>query len=188
MKIVAYSQEIQKAIGSKTEPAPWLHLATTNKFVVAIYVWDTREIIETLEVGLTGLDKIDSLGHSVPDSRKPLKGKNAELFQFQGYKITSEKVVAKNGGVTVKWFINGHHVNTSRKFRDSYCSIKNGRPSNIRDTSKVAMSSSWHKDGITKVFPDKPTIPKDDYHDTTWGYTGSVASKRDIQGLIEMNQ
>jgi hypothetical protein len=54
-----------------------------DKYKVAIYVRDTREILETIDVSLQDLDRIDSVSVNVNDNHKPLKGANAELFQFK---------------------------------------------------------------------------------------------------------
>jgi hypothetical protein len=75
MKILKYTPVIKQQIGSKAEPAPYLHIAIvktyTSKVVYAIYIWDTREIVEIKEVArkYEGI-----LGANATDNREPLKG------------------------------------------------------------------------------------------------------------------
>ena len=64
--VLRYTPEVQKALGSKTKPEPWLHVAVTSSTLMgaagfrrgssansetlsityAIYVWDTRKVVE----------------------------------------------------------------------------------------------------------------------------------------------
>lgn len=56
MKIVTYTPEIQEITGIETKAEPWLHFGFVpkgNKLFAAIWVWDTREIIECKEIGDT---------------------------------------------------------------------------------------------------------------------------------------
>lgn len=54
MAVLKYTEELKKLLGSKTKPEPWLHCAflakrapeDSNDVIWAIYVWDTREVVE----------------------------------------------------------------------------------------------------------------------------------------------
>lgn len=69
MKILAYSPEIQKQAKTKTNPAPWLHFGVTKGGHFAIWVWDTRDVIEPGKLSNGDID-----GKSVHDSKDALKG------------------------------------------------------------------------------------------------------------------
>lgn len=47
VNVYRYDERIQRQMSSKLEAKPWLHIAVNNFGDYAIYVWDTREIIET---------------------------------------------------------------------------------------------------------------------------------------------
>lgn len=53
--ILRYTEAIQKILGCKTKPEPWLHIgiSTTDRYAkmgmfsgYAIWVWDTRKVVE----------------------------------------------------------------------------------------------------------------------------------------------
>jgi hypothetical protein len=57
MKILRYTDKVQEALSEKTKAEPWMHIALAplnlGPFMVqfyAIYVWDTREVVETGEL------------------------------------------------------------------------------------------------------------------------------------------
>lgn len=55
-----YTEELQSLLGLRTKPEPWLHIVFVPKYSLyydrltedgvsaAVYVWDTREIVETI--------------------------------------------------------------------------------------------------------------------------------------------
>lgn len=56
MKIIAYTPELQEITGLITKSEPWLHFGATEhngRVIAAIWVWDTREIIEIAEIDNT---------------------------------------------------------------------------------------------------------------------------------------
>jgi hypothetical protein len=70
MKILVYNATAQAKIGAKTNPEPWMHVVITNNNEFAIFIWDTREVIET---GKCAKD-IDFTGcENARDNRKELK-------------------------------------------------------------------------------------------------------------------
>lgn len=80
MYIFRYNADIQSAIKAKTEAQPWLHIAVSEKGY-DIYVWDTREVIESGKIkgkliSVAELNK--TLGRNCQfanDNLTPLKGK-----------------------------------------------------------------------------------------------------------------
>jgi len=82
MKIVRYTPKVQEQLKSETEPQPWLHAIVAAKpntkgmCDYAIYVWDTRQIVEVDTVKL--LSPLE--GTAGKDSRLPLKGSKAKEF------------------------------------------------------------------------------------------------------------
>jgi hypothetical protein len=79
--ISKYTSEIKQfVLKSKTEPAPYLHCVMTEDGKFAIYVWDSREIVESGR-----FESMHVMGYkvNVKDSKLPLKGKGAEKFPFK---------------------------------------------------------------------------------------------------------
>lgn len=94
MVIKTYNPEVQKFLHSKTEPQPWLHAAIVNDFRNnkdykdgdetvtktpmhwAIYIWDTREVIETGEMLNVSafLHRVKVPGRNAVDNYKQLNG------------------------------------------------------------------------------------------------------------------
>lgn len=77
MKILRYTEDVQKQISSKVKPEPWLHIGIADG-QYAIWVWDTRQI-----VGTGKCSPYDVVGTPAKDNRKPLSGQNAENFSFE---------------------------------------------------------------------------------------------------------
>jgi hypothetical protein len=70
MKILVYNATAQAKIGAKTNPEPWMHVVITNNNEFAIFIWDTREVLET---GKCAKD-IDFTGcENARDNHKELK-------------------------------------------------------------------------------------------------------------------
>ena len=85
MKVLKYTLEVQKQLKSKAKPEPWLHVLLVkhpsydDSLSYAIYIWDTRAIVETS----TCERKTSTIkGTSANDNHKPLKGKRADDFNF----------------------------------------------------------------------------------------------------------
>lgn len=78
MKILRYTEAIQKQIGSKTKPEPWMHIGIqSGKY--AIWIWDTRQIVGT---GKFSGDISKLQGTAAKDNHKPLVGEHADAFVF----------------------------------------------------------------------------------------------------------
>jgi hypothetical protein len=86
-KIFRYTPEAQKLLGAKTKAEPWMHVVL-NEFPDvggAIYVWDTREIIELIDNNnwysndMTKKLVEAGIPHA-KDNKQPLKGKGASDF------------------------------------------------------------------------------------------------------------
>jgi hypothetical protein len=74
MRIAAYTDDVQKRLGTKTKPAPYLHIAMgrfRGSTIFAIYIWDTREVVEE---GTTDKDLLGVKVSGVNDSKQALKG------------------------------------------------------------------------------------------------------------------
>ena len=56
MKILRYTESVQKQLNSKTKSEPWLHVVIKDNGEYAIYVWDTRKVIETGKTKETKFD------------------------------------------------------------------------------------------------------------------------------------
>lgn len=76
MTILRYTPEVQKQLGSKTKPEPWLHVCMQND-MYAIYVWDTRQILES------GKYRFPATGPIANDNRMPLVGQDSDKFVFE---------------------------------------------------------------------------------------------------------
>lgn len=77
IQILRYTEAIQKALGCKTKPEPWLHIGISSDGHYGIWIWDTRQILET---GKCDADKVN--GTPAKDNHKELVGEHAELFKF----------------------------------------------------------------------------------------------------------
>ena len=93
---------------------------------------------------------------------------------------------------TTDFFVNGIKVATTRKYRETYCTIKIGSLSNIRDKVKPAYATNWDRAGLEKILGTKSfTIGgrgsvdfRDGYPDTTWGDTGFAISMAGVKEAI----
>jgi len=108
MVIFQYSKEIQKAIGSTINPEPWLHVGiwkaeeltvsgnnmTTNPSY-AIFVWDTREIVD-YAFSKRGLKVKNIKGKPASDNKQPLKGSMSSSFNETMNKPKAEQQERKN--------------------------------------------------------------------------------------------
>jgi hypothetical protein len=85
MKIFAYTTELRTLFSLKTYPEPWLHLGINDDGDIAVWVWDTRAIVETSKT------KGIPIGKPVHDNHKPLKGQGAEKFVFSSGQPSKRK-------------------------------------------------------------------------------------------------
>lgn len=109
-------------------------------------------------------------------------------------KITRTTERIKGGKDLTTFFVDGTAVATCLKYREYFCTIKNGAPSNIRDRTKNAYDIKWIRQGLEKVlgtnefsvgYKTRPGDFNDDYPDTTWGYPGSVLTNTKVKNAIE---
>jgi hypothetical protein len=114
-------------------------------------------------------------------------------------KLTTE-TVDKAGGITMVFYsVDGVLIATAKKFSDWFCTIKNGAPSNIRDRVLKCREFTWNKEGLIKIighsnFTVGSRITRSFNHitpdfmnehpDYTWGFTGTIPSKKSILELI----
>ena len=114
-------------------------------------------------------------------------------------KITTTTTKSK-GIETISYYIDNVLIAEAKKYSDWFCTIKNGVPSNIRDKVKKCRSFTWEKEGLIKVighsnftvgsrstrsFSHVNPDFMDNYPDTTWGFSGSIPSKKSIIELIQ---
>lgn len=92
MQILRYTEAVQKQLGSKTKPEPWLHCAiyrtlfkrlgcTQSSFHYAIYVWDTRNVVEHGIAHLKVSVKFIK-GQPAIDNHQPLVGDDIAIRPF----------------------------------------------------------------------------------------------------------
>lgn len=108
-------------------------------------------------------------------------------------KITTTTTKA-NGKETISYYIDNILIAEGKKYSDWFCTITKGRPSNIRDKVKKCRSFTWNKEGLVKVIGhsnftvgSRRITPDfmNNYPDTTWGFSGSIPSKKSIIELIQ---
>lgn len=73
-----YTDEAKRLIGSKTKAEDWLHIAVqynteNDHFAYAIYVWDTRKVLET------GSDNRSYIGGALQFSSKIVGSKSVPM-------------------------------------------------------------------------------------------------------------
>lgn len=78
MKIFRYTADFQKEAGLKFKAEPWMHIAVTDSNEYAIYVWDSRQVLETGK-----LSKLPAQASIANDNKKPIVGKDAEKFELE---------------------------------------------------------------------------------------------------------
>jgi hypothetical protein len=110
-------------------------------------------------------------------------------------KIT-KTVEKKFGKEFIDFYVDGVLIAKCRKYKEFYCTVKNGQRSNLRDKVKIAKETSWENDGLTTTLLGKDINPRsnkpyysevfmNDYPDFKWGYTGSILSPKKIKELFE---
>jgi hypothetical protein len=84
-KVYRYNKELQNIIGSKINPEPWMHLvvntqgwymngvASHEKPMYAIYIWDTRQVLESGNFDKNIINQLPRES-TAKDDRKPLIG------------------------------------------------------------------------------------------------------------------
>lgn len=106
---------------------------------------------------------------------------------------TSEKRIGKE---TTKFFVDGVHVATTKKYQEWFCTVRNGQRSNIRDRMKTAKETSWERAGLIQVLGEavtsqietynkKNVIFKDSHPDFSWGDSGSLLTAKQIKEKFE---
>lgn len=134
-KVLRYTEDLQKALDSKIKSEPWLHCVILEdkplrrnmygSMYYAIYVWDTREILESSMAFGHKLSKVAE--QPAKDNHQTLKGK----FFASGKHLLDE--------LYAKW------ANDAAKDDDS---IELTIPENIRGLQKVAAENP----GLSRYF------------------------------------
>lgn len=133
---------------------------------------------------------LDSEGYSFDEVQAidTLLSNHTEMYQLDDVEEIEkskqqEKIwkFSKNTGDRGSDFmVNGIVVCSTRKYYDSFCSIKNGRPSNIRDTRKLAKSTRWDKSALKDLLGFVPNV-RDYYPDLNYGGTGAAISFKEFK-------
>lgn len=106
---------------------------------------------------------------------------------------TSEKRIGRE---TTKYFVDGVHVATTKKYQEWFCTVRNGQRSNIRDRMKTAKETSWERAGLIQLlgegvkaqietYNNKNVIFKDSHPDLHWGDSGSLLTAKKIKENFE---
>jgi hypothetical protein len=88
---------------------------------------------------------------------------------------------------TRKYKVNNIECCSVKIYKESFCSIKNGRRSNTRDVIKTAKSTTWNKYGLEQIFGEDTfdrNYFKNSYPDTKWGNTGVAISFKLFKEMI----
>lgn len=103
MKIVRYNKaELQQAIGASTEPKKFLHLVITNDNRYAIYVWDTREVVETGKLSTEPSHDLSALETATKarDKHEPLvnlpEGFEVDFSEIKAGRKAAKAAIAEN--------------------------------------------------------------------------------------------
>lgn len=89
LAILRYNADLQKLVGAKTRPEPWMHIGfistdMSDKAYWAIWVWDTRQVLEEGQCSHDNRKRAASLTAYAQDNRIRLLGntKFAKLFSI----------------------------------------------------------------------------------------------------------
>lgn len=136
MKILQYTPKIQKELGLKLDPAPWMHIAIQtslqfrDKFVYAIFPWDSREVLDSGDSKYKGISQILEKQRVAKDNAEDLKGSgdpidilNYEMGSYRSpgkaHKEYAKKHMIKESGIlTIKNSL--YDIKESDNIRVSY--------------------------------------------------------------------
>mgnify|MGYP000287667847 CR=1 FL=1 len=96
-------------------------------------------------------------------------------------KFSSSKATVR-GAVVTTFYVNGLEVATCAVGRDSYCTTKNGVPSNIRNQTKRCVRASWNRSNLATLGVTNP--PRISGPDLKWGYTGEAITMKMVKELF----
>lgn len=89
LTILRYNEDLQKLIGCKTKPEPWMHIGFVGTDMSeddywAIWVWDTRQVLEEGKCSHANRQKASSFAPYAVDNKQRLLGnsKFAKLFSI----------------------------------------------------------------------------------------------------------
>ena len=101
--ILRYNEHLKNKIGSKTKPEPWMHIVIivnsvtgrgavkTRKCSYAVYVWDTREIIETGSFDYKQpINYLEMYADKARDNHEPLVGSGSSTFNVSVFQKVSQ--------------------------------------------------------------------------------------------------
>lgn len=111
---------------------------------------------------------------------------NSQQHQFfstmSNFKVSSKKTQTNRNQNITEWYVNDILVAVCKTGWDHYCTIKNGRPSLLRDKLRPTKQTDWKYNGLSQlgINNNDRMIFQDDCPDLNWGYTGSVLTKKQI--------
>ncbi len=116
-------------------------------------------------------------------------------------KITKVIHDQKRVGLFTEYYINDILFLTIKEYKEYFCTVKNGTPSNIRDRVKSAREIIWHRQGLVLItknenitvgsrsksrgFYDRMPNFLNEYPDLNFGHVPSKPSLKTIKELIE---
>ena len=130
----------------------------------------------------------------INDSNKRIEAENKLFQELKVYYIgliklnfSQTDILDKYNNIIGKnYLLNDIRICQVKKYNEYFCSIKNGRPSNIRDTTKLAKSTTWSYSGLKQIIlkPYNRNTLNDIYPNTTYGYSGRMISFKEFKDII----
>jgi hypothetical protein len=98
--ILRYTESVQKVLGTKTKPEPWLHvgLAMLDKPTAVIFIWDTRQVLEETDVKESVKDELKNSAPAVDNGNDLVGLKNKDINDAL-FKVYIGACIGRYGGV-----------------------------------------------------------------------------------------
>ena len=150
MKILRYDERVQQQLKSKTKPEPWLHIALADSndrsYVFAIYIWDTREVIETGTTDNVTMYSLD--GNIAKDNHTMIKGGNSKdivarinnAFMLSSMSVSEMQTYRYMQRMLTTDSLNDHEKKEIRGLIKRYSNSKN----DLLRTSARALATKLH--------------------------------------------
>ena len=162
MAILRYNNRVRSKLGTKTEGAPYLHIAfftipTQSKAYYVIYVWDSRAILEEGTCTLDQKDNAYDVTDYVTDSHKPLRGSSegAKRFNYSAFKMAKEQQGLEMAGVPKSLQNMQVRYYMSNSLPKDFQFIKNAK---AYHTTKFAMIDNGMVLALTYFWHDRKVI------------------------------
>lgn len=142
-------------------------------------LWNSKIKNEFNEWKITNGDTLNYLEKMKKDSEDPFF--NTKNFKFKKINNTTKSNFNSNKKQDIEIYCNDLLIVEWNQKYESYCDVKNGRPSNLRCITKPYKTISWNINNI-RILMNNENINignkyssspfSSDYPDLTWGYTG----------------